>query len=68
MSVRDLRPSCRYCGRIWQPAQGVDANTAYCPACSEQRRATAREAVIALGALEVRTGNYVVRVPRNNSA
>lgn len=38
-----LRPQCRFCGRYWMPADGVVANSSYCSACSDSRRALASE-------------------------
>lgn len=38
-----LRPQCRFCGRYWMPADGVVANSSFCSACSDSRRALASE-------------------------
>ncbi len=34
-------PRCRFCGRFWQPAEGVSASHSYCDACADERRAAA---------------------------
>jgi hypothetical protein len=66
--VTDIRPRCRYCGRLWLPDEGVDANVSFCSACSDRRRREALARVAEDNAITVRRGGYVVRVPRNTSA
>lgn len=49
MSTRSVnpaiaRPRCRFCSRPWTPAEGVSAEQAHCPLCSESRHAVATKA------------------------
>lgn len=37
-------PTCRFCGRSWQPEEGVKASHAYCDHCAGERRAAALKA------------------------
>jgi hypothetical protein len=60
----DPRPLCRFCGRRWAPAQGVDATTHYCEACSTERRAHATKAFAADGKRAFQVGGYVVRAAK----
>lgn len=66
--MSDGRPKCRYCGRSWLPQEGVDATVSFCSACRDERLKEARRVAEAKGTETIRTGGYVVRVPRNTSA
>lgn len=39
-----VRPRCRFCSRPWTPAEGVSAEQAHCPLCSESRHTVAAKA------------------------
>ena len=41
--VSFARPRCRFCGRLWQPAEGISARSSYCRACAEDRQAIAAD-------------------------
>ena len=45
LSLAIARPRCRNCSRPWTPAEGVSAEQAYCPLCSDSRRAAAVKAL-----------------------
>jgi hypothetical protein len=64
--VIDPRPICRFCGRRWTPAEGVDANVHFCGTCSPERRAHAAAMfdAEALEAVEIE-GGYEVRALKN---
>ena len=35
-------PTCRHCGRLWEPTHGKAAFSSYCDVCSSDRRAIAK--------------------------
>lgn len=41
-NLRLTSPRCTFCGATWQPAEGIDALTTYCPCCADERRALAQ--------------------------
>jgi len=62
-------PRCRFCQRPWQPPPGVNADVAYCQACSPERRAKAAAVFGNDGKREVLVGGkYLIRVPAATTA
>jgi hypothetical protein len=59
-------PTCRFCGRKWQPRAGVCSDGAYCDACSYERREAARAVFANEGKRTVITGGYRIRVRKTS--
>lgn len=60
--------TCRFCNRPWSPPPGVDASLHFCPECSPERKARAREAADLRGrTVEVETleGRFFIRAPHD---
>lgn len=55
------QPTCRHCGRLWRPAQGVVADKGHCPKCSAERHAEAskRLGLKSITAVDL-TGNFLL--------